>query len=80
MVNSVQQLGAKADFNQRMREEAGLLGTPGDGWDVGWSVAFLASDEARWITGAVLPVESGVLAVTPLLMAGHLRGVPAPQE
>jgi len=78
MVNSVQQLGSLADFNARMRAEAGLLGTPGDGWDVGHAVCFLASDEARWITGALLPVESGVLSVTPLLMAGHLRSVPAP--
>jgi NAD(P)-dependent dehydrogenase (short-subunit alcohol dehydrogenase family) len=79
MVNSVQQLGPQAEFNARMRAEAGLLGTPGDGWDVGWAVAFLASDEARWITGALLPVESGVLAVTPLLMAPYLRAIPEPE-
>jgi NAD(P)-dependent dehydrogenase (short-subunit alcohol dehydrogenase family) len=76
MVHSVQQPGPQADFMDTMRREAGLLGTPGDGWDVGWAVGFLASDEARWITGALLPVESGVLSVTPLLMAGHLRAVP----
>lgn len=45
----------------------------GHGWDVGWAAAFLASDEARSITGATLPVESGVLSVTPLMMAPHLR-------
>src|SRR3954453_18740104 len=78
-VNSVQQLGPRAEFNARMRSEAGLLGTPGDGWDVGWAVAFLASDEARWITGTLLPVESGVLAVTPLLMAPYLRAIPDPE-
>ena len=38
----------------------------------------LASDEARWVTGVILPVDSGVLSVTPLLMAGHLRAVPEP--
>src|ERR687893_364650 len=78
MVHSVSAPGPQAEFMDRMRSEAGLLGTPGDGWDVGWAAAFLASDEARWITGATLPVDSGVLSVTPLLMAGHLRGVPAP--
>lgn len=62
-----------------MRAEAGLLGTPGDSWDVGWAAAFLASDEARWITGAPLPVESGVLSVTPLLMAPYLRAIPDPE-
>ncbi len=78
MVHSVSQPGPRADFMDAMRSEAGLLGTPGTGWDVGWAAAFLASDEARWITGATLPVESGVLSVTPLLMAGHLRAIPEP--
>jgi NAD(P)-dependent dehydrogenase (short-subunit alcohol dehydrogenase family) len=78
MVHSVQAPGPRAGFMDQMRSEAGLLGTPGDGWDVGWAVGFLASDEARWITGVLLPVESGVLSVTPLLMAGHLRSVPEP--
>lgn len=78
MVMSVSAPGPRAEFMNTMRSEAGLLGTPGDGWDVGWAVGFLASDEARWITGAVLPVESGVLSVTPLMMAPHLRAVPDP--
>ncbi|MGI8329415.1 SDR family NAD(P)-dependent oxidoreductase [Actinomadura scrupuli] len=80
MVMSVSAPGARAEFMNTMRSEAGLLGTPGTGWDVGWAAAFLASDEARWITGTTLPVESGVLSVTPLMMAPHLRGVPEPGE
>jgi NAD(P)-dependent dehydrogenase (short-subunit alcohol dehydrogenase family) len=80
MVMSVSAPGPRAEFMNTMRSEAGLLGTPGTGWDVGWAAAFLASDEARWITGALLPVESGVLSVTPLLMAPHLRGVPDPED
>jgi len=80
MVRSVQNLSpAQEEFNQTMRNEAGLLGTPGDGWDVGWAAAFLASDEARWITGATLPVESGVLSVTPLMLASRLRAIPEPE-
>jgi NAD(P)-dependent dehydrogenase (short-subunit alcohol dehydrogenase family) len=59
---------------------SGLPGTNGDGWDVGWAAAFLASDEAHWITGAVLPVDGGVTAVTPLMMAPHLRAEQAPPE
>jgi NAD(P)-dependent dehydrogenase (short-subunit alcohol dehydrogenase family) len=78
MVHSVSAPGPRADFMDQMRSEAGLLGTPGNGWDVGWAAAFLASDEARWITGALLPVESGVLSVTPLMMALYLRAVPEP--
>jgi NAD(P)-dependent dehydrogenase (short-subunit alcohol dehydrogenase family) len=80
MVLSVSAPGARAEFMNTMRSQAGLLGTPGTGWDVAWAAAFLASDEARWITGAVLPVESGVLSVTPLLMAPHLRAVPEPAD
>jgi NAD(P)-dependent dehydrogenase (short-subunit alcohol dehydrogenase family) len=80
MVHSVQAPGPRAAFMDTMRSEAGLLGTPGTGWDIGWAATFLASNEARWITGALLPVESGVLSVTPLLMAQHLRGVPDPEE
>jgi NAD(P)-dependent dehydrogenase (short-subunit alcohol dehydrogenase family) len=79
MVHAVSAPGPRAAFMDAMRSQAGLLGTPGDGWDVGWAAAFLASDEARWITGATLPVESGVLSVTPLLMAPYLRAVPEPE-
>jgi NAD(P)-dependent dehydrogenase (short-subunit alcohol dehydrogenase family) len=35
------------------------LRTTGSGWDVGWAAVFLASDEARWITGIELPVDAG---------------------
>jgi NAD(P)-dependent dehydrogenase (short-subunit alcohol dehydrogenase family) len=76
MVMSVSAPGPRAEFMNKLRSEAGLLGTPGTGWDVGWAALFLASDEARWITGVLLPVDSGVLSVTPLMMAQHLRAVP----
>ncbi|OAA26926.1 dehydrogenase of unknown specificity, short-chain alcohol dehydrogenase like [Frankia sp. EI5c] len=75
MVNSVGGQDPRADFRTRLRNEAGLLGTPGTGWDVGWAVSYLASDEARWVTGVTLPVDSGVLTVAPLLMAERLRAV-----
>jgi NAD(P)-dependent dehydrogenase (short-subunit alcohol dehydrogenase family) len=78
MVMSVSAPGPRAEYMNKLRSEAGLLGTPGSGWDVGWAALFLASDEARWITGSLLPVDSGVLSVTPLLMAQHLRAVPDP--
>ena len=67
-------------FRQRMAAASNLLGTEGTGWDVGHAAAFLASDDARWITGVTLPVDGGVMAVTPLLMAGHLRAVEAPPD
>lgn len=78
MVLSVSGQGPRSQYMSQLRSEAGLLGTPGTGWDVGWAATFLASDEARWITGVTLPVDSGVLSVTPLMMAQHLRAVPEP--
>jgi NAD(P)-dependent dehydrogenase (short-subunit alcohol dehydrogenase family) len=68
----------ETQHRQEMAAASNLLGTEGTGWDVGWAAAFLASDEARWITGVTLPVDGGVLAVTPLLMAGALRAVEPP--
>ena len=39
------------------------LGIEGTGWDVGWAAVYLASDESRWVTGASIPVEGGVLSI-----------------
>ncbi len=39
------------------------LGTEGTGWDIGWAAIYLASDEARWVTGVLLPVDAGLLAI-----------------
>lgn len=44
------------------RKNRSLLKTEGNGWDVGCAVRFLASPEARWITGLILPVDAGVTA------------------
>ena len=56
-----------------LRRRAGPLGTDGTPWDVAWAALFLASDEARWISGATLPVDAGLLAATPLAMFPYLR-------
>jgi NAD(P)-dependent dehydrogenase (short-subunit alcohol dehydrogenase family) len=37
------------------------LGFMGTAWDVANAALFLASDEARYITGVVLPVDGGLL-------------------
>lgn len=56
-----------------LRRKAGPLGTEGDAWDVAWAAVFLASDEARWISGVVLPVDAGLLAATPLSVWDNLQ-------
>ena len=48
-----------------MRRESSVLKTEGTGWDVGYGVLYLASDEARWVTGIVLPIDAGVSAISP---------------
>jgi NAD(P)-dependent dehydrogenase (short-subunit alcohol dehydrogenase family) len=46
---------------ERRRQQT-LLRTLGTAWDVGYAVLYLASDEARWVTGVVLPVDAGLSA------------------
>ncbi|HXZ02577.1 MAG TPA: SDR family oxidoreductase [Stellaceae bacterium] len=44
------------------RRRRSLLQTEGTGWDVGNGVLYLVSDEARWVTGVVLPIDAGATA------------------
>ncbi|MDA0769297.1 MAG: SDR family NAD(P)-dependent oxidoreductase [Chloroflexi bacterium] len=37
------------------------LPVEGEGWDIGYAALYLASDEARFVTGIVLPVDGGFL-------------------
>ncbi len=56
-----------------LRRRAGPLGFDGTPWDVAYAALFLASDEARWVSGVTLPVDAGLLAATPLAMFPYLR-------
>ena len=57
---------------REMRRRAGPLGTEGDAWDVAWAAVFLASDESKWISGVILPVDAGLQAATPLSVLHNL--------
>ena len=41
------------------------MGRMGDAWDVAHAVLFLASDEARYITGTEIIVDGGITAAMP---------------
>lgn len=53
--------GMTAEMREARRLRS-LLQTEGTGWDVGNAVLYLASDEARWVTGVILPVDAGATA------------------
>jgi len=55
-----QMLGVpRADYARRRDEAVPLKGGMGTAWDVAHAALFLASDEARFITGALLAVDGG---------------------
>jgi len=56
-----------AKFGEEARKRRRLavpMQTEGTGWDVGWAAVYLASDEARWVTGATIPIDGGQLFLT----------------
>jgi len=64
-----------ASFPLRERERRRKicpLGREGTAWDVAYAALYFASDESRWISGVVMPVDGGLLAATPLAVSGHL--------
>lgn len=62
-----------ADADSGLRARITPLGFVGDAWDVASASLFLAGDEARFVTGACLAVDGGVLAMSPL-RAAELAG------
>jgi NAD(P)-dependent dehydrogenase (short-subunit alcohol dehydrogenase family) len=51
--------GMDAETRER-RRRASILGIEGTAWDIGYAALYLASDEARYVTGTVLLVDGGV--------------------
>lgn len=53
--------GMSAELREKRRQRS-LLQIEGTGWDVGQAVIYLAGDQARWVTGVILPVDAGATA------------------
>ncbi|KAH8700160.1 putative short-chain type dehydrogenase [Talaromyces proteolyticus] len=60
--------GMPSDMREARRKRS-LLRTEGNAWDCASAVRFLAGNEARWITGAILTVDAG--ATCAQLVADH---------
>lgn len=54
--------GGMSEEAREARKKRSLLGTEGTAWDAAAAVTFLASNHARWVTGAVLPIDAGATA------------------
>jgi NAD(P)-dependent dehydrogenase (short-subunit alcohol dehydrogenase family) len=47
------------------RRKAVPLQTEGTAWDVAYAAVYLASNEARWVTGVMLPIDGGFQTIRP---------------
>jgi NAD(P)-dependent dehydrogenase (short-subunit alcohol dehydrogenase family) len=55
--------GMEPELREARRKNT-LLQTEGTGWDVGHGVVYLASDQARWVSGIILSIDAGSMAGT----------------
>ena len=57
--------GGMSDAQRTIRREASPLNLEGNSWDIAWAAVYLASEEARWVTGAELVVDGGISLQSP---------------
>ncbi len=57
--------GGMSDEMRDLRRQASPLKVEGNSWDIAYAALYLASDEARWVTGVALPVDGGVTIDSP---------------
>ena len=61
-----------ADARERRRQMVPTQ-TEGTAWDIAHGAVYLASDEARWVTGIPLPIDGGVINIRPPPSSRHGR-------
>ena len=57
--------GGMSNEMRDLRRNASPLKVEGNSWDIAYAALYLASDEARWVTGVALPVDGGVTLDSP---------------
>jgi NAD(P)-dependent dehydrogenase (short-subunit alcohol dehydrogenase family) len=59
--NNVKLYGGSLDDMWRKRDAMSPTGKQGEAWDVAYAALYLASDEAKYVNGVVLPVDGGII-------------------
>jgi NAD(P)-dependent dehydrogenase (short-subunit alcohol dehydrogenase family) len=54
--------GMGAEARERRRQMVPMQ-TEGTAWDIAHGAVYLASDESRWVTGLMLPIDGGLVAL-----------------
>ena len=60
------------DRKRQLRRDLAPLGTEGEANDIAMAATFLASEESRWITGVLLPVDAGLMAAGPQSLLNNI--------
>ncbi len=56
-------VGHMGEEGRERRKKMVPMQTEGTAWDVAHGAVYLASDESRWVTGALLPIDGGLIAL-----------------
>lgn len=59
--NNVKLYGGNLEDMWRKRDAMSPTGKQGEAWDIAYAALFLASDEAKYVNGVVLPVDGGII-------------------
>lgn len=51
------------DEARERRRKMVPMQTEGTAWDIAYGAVYLASDESRWVTGILLPIDGGLVAL-----------------
>jgi NAD(P)-dependent dehydrogenase (short-subunit alcohol dehydrogenase family) len=60
------------DKRRNLRRDIAPLGTEGTAEDIALAAVYLASDESKWVTGVLLPVDAGLMAAGPQAIIGNI--------